>query len=66
MNTTPNKIDKIVVGTTKVIGIGVLCALSIWGISLIMAMLKYERTNDAQVEEYVNPINTFRLCRKCF
>lgn len=58
MNTKQNKIDKIVVQGTRAIAILVLCALSVWGVSLIWAMLKYEQTNDAQVEEYVNPINT--------
>lgn len=58
MNTKQNKIDKIVVTSTKWVAIVVLCALGVWGISLLLAMFKYEQTNDAQVEAYVNPINT--------
>nr|WP_199081224.1 HlyD family secretion protein [Pedobacter sp. ASV19] len=58
MNTKQSKIDKIVVQSTRGIAILVVCGLGVWGASLIWAMLKYEQTNDAQVEEYVNPINT--------
>ncbi|PTS92359.1 multidrug transporter [Pedobacter sp. HMWF019] len=57
MNIKPNKIDKIVVKVTRGIAIVVLCGLGLWGISLIRTMLRYQQTNDAQVEEYVNPIN---------
>lgn len=58
MNTKPNKIDKIVVLGTRIIAILVLCSLIVWGIRVLSPMLKYEQTNDAQVEAYVNPINT--------
>lgn len=34
----------------------ILVALAIWGLSTFFELRKYEETNDAQVEEYINPI----------
>lgn len=51
------KTDKIVIVGTKIIGIIMACGLIVWGTSMLFAMFKYEETNDAQVEEYVNPVN---------
>jgi membrane fusion protein (multidrug efflux system) len=41
--------------TTWVAGIIALCLL-IWGVITAFHLFKYEETNDAQVEEYINPI----------
>lgn len=51
------KTDKIIIRSTKIIGIIIGCGLLGWGTSLVWGMFKYEQTNDAQVEQYVNPIN---------
>lgn len=59
MNTSKssNKTDKLIVKTTKIIAIIALGGFGIYGAISAIRMLKYESTNDAQVEQYVNPIN---------
>ncbi|WP_104381823.1 HlyD family secretion protein [Sphingobacterium sp. HMA12] len=52
-----NKIDKIVVMTTKYIGIALLIGLLFWAICYLWQNFKYEQTNDAQVDAYLSPIN---------
>lgn len=50
--------DKMVITGTRIAGVLLLAGLIVWGSTLLWDMLKYEQTNDAQVEEYVNPVNT--------
>lgn len=41
--------------SSAVAGITLLCVV-IWGISSIWKNIKYQHTNDAQVQEYINPV----------
>lgn len=43
------KVSSFVAGVTVI-------AVSVWGISMIWKNWKYEHTNDAQVQEYINPV----------
>ncbi|WP_010252019.1 HlyD family secretion protein [Myroides injenensis] len=52
-----NKIDKIVIISTKWFGILLLIAIIIWGGCYFWKTYKYEQTNDAQVDAYLSPIN---------
>ncbi|MCW3466663.1 HlyD family secretion protein [Chitinophaga nivalis] len=56
-NKNLNKTDKVILGTTRGVAIAALCGLALWGGKVIWDMLRYEQTNDAQVEAYVNPVN---------
>ncbi len=50
------KTDRFVVKTTYFIALFLLIGLIIWGIFSVINHWKYEYTNDAQVQEYINPI----------
>lgn len=50
--------DRYIIIATKIIAILVLTVLLIWGALFTWNILHYEQTNDAQVEEYINPITT--------
>ncbi|BAV06637.1 membrane fusion protein, multidrug efflux system [Filimonas lacunae] len=55
-NPKQNKADKIVTRITSVLSIIILAGLGFWGIRVWLNAKAYEETNDAQVEEYINPI----------
>jgi len=48
--------DKLITKITTWIAGAVALVLCIWGIITVINLLKYEETNDAQIEEYINPI----------
>ncbi|MEN5193484.1 HlyD family secretion protein [Sphingobacterium faecium] len=52
-----NNTDRIIIATTKWVGIIILIALFFWGILYFYQTQKYEETNDAQVDAYLSPIN---------
>jgi len=57
MNTqTQSKSDKIISRITTIIALIVLMVLLIWGAKTLLGYLRYEETNDAQVDEYINPV----------
>ncbi|WP_316830878.1 HlyD family secretion protein [Pedobacter aquatilis] len=57
MNTqTQSKADKIISRITTIIALIVLVVLLIWGGKTLLGYMKYEETNDAQVDEYINPV----------
>ncbi|SHF99577.1 HlyD family secretion protein [Pedobacter caeni] len=57
MSTQPqNKTDKIISRVTTVIAAIVLVVLLFWGTRTVFTYLRYEDTNDAQIEEYINPV----------
>lgn len=51
-----SKSDKIISKVTTVIAVVVLVVLSIWAGKTLFGYLKYEETNDAQIDEYINPV----------
>lgn len=48
--------DRLITRITGWIAVAVVFALAIWGIYTLWGYYTYEQTNDAQVEEYVNPV----------
>jgi len=52
------KTDKLITAITGWIAGIILVALAVWGISTLFELRRYEETNDAQVEEYINPITS--------
>ena len=57
MNTqTQSKADKMISKITSIIALLVLVILLIWGGKTLFGYVKYEETNDAQVDEYINPV----------
>lgn len=50
------KTDKVITTITGWVAGLILVGLAIWGIITLMTLYKFEETNDAQVEEYINPI----------
>lgn len=52
------KTDKIITRITAAIAGVIAIALAVWGIITLLDSFKYEETNDAQVEEYINPITS--------
>jgi membrane fusion protein (multidrug efflux system) len=48
--------DKLITKITGWIAIGITCILSIWGIFSLWDIYENEKTNDAQVQEYINPV----------
>ncbi|MFI2742069.1 HlyD family secretion protein [Zhouia sp. PK063] len=53
---TYEKTDRFVVKITYFIALLTLIGLLIWGVITLIKHVKYEYTNDAQVQEYINPI----------
>ncbi|RZJ48882.1 MAG: hypothetical protein EOO44_19360 [Flavobacterium sp.] len=51
-----SKSDKIISKVTTVIAVVVLVVLLIWAGKTLFGYLKYEETNDAQIDEYINPV----------
>jgi membrane fusion protein (multidrug efflux system) len=57
MNTQKqSKADKIISRITTIIALIVLVILMIWGGKTLFGYMRYEETNDAQVDEYINPV----------
>ncbi|WP_183574628.1 HlyD family secretion protein [Mucilaginibacter sp. X5P1] len=50
--------DKLITRITTWIAGIITLALCIWGVITAFHLFKYEETNDAQVEEYINPITS--------
>lgn len=50
------RLDRITVKITYFLALIILVILLIWGIISLVAHWRYENTNDAQVQEYINPI----------
>lgn len=53
-----NRIDRITIIVTRIIGILLLVFMIMWGGMYFLRSLKYEETNDAQIEAYLSPVNT--------
>ncbi|WEK21738.1 MAG: HlyD family secretion protein [Candidatus Pedobacter colombiensis] len=51
-----NKTDRIITRITTIIAAVVFVILLIWGIKTVFGYLRYEETNDAQIDEYINPV----------
>ncbi|AOM75841.1 HlyD family secretion protein [Pedobacter steynii] len=51
-----SKTDQIISRVTTVIAVIVLVVLLFWGTRTVFTYLRYEDTNDAQIEEYINPV----------
>lgn len=52
-----NITDKIIVVTTKWLGVALLIALLIWGGVYFFKGYRYVQTNDAQIDAYLSPVN---------
>lgn len=50
--------DKLITRITAWIAGIIAVALAVWGIISLIDLYKYEETNDAQVQEYINPITS--------
>jgi len=50
------KVDYAFLKVTYMVALGVLVALVIWGGIKLINFWRYEETNDAQIQEYINPI----------
>ncbi len=48
--------DRIITRITGWIAGFTLIALAVWGVQTLWGLYTYEQTNDAQVEEYINPV----------
>lgn len=55
-NPKQNKADKIVTRITSVFSVLILIGLGVWGAKVWINAKEFEETNDAQVEEYINPV----------
>ncbi|MBE9600089.1 HlyD family secretion protein [Pedobacter sp. MC2016-24] len=51
-----NKTDKMISRVTTIVAALIFVVLLIWGTRTLFSYLRYEDTNDAQVDEYINPI----------
>lgn len=60
MNTSHkiNKTDRLITRITGIIAFLIVCALIIWGIVYLFNSYNAEETNDAQVQEYINPVTS--------
>lgn len=56
MNNTYTTTDKLITKITAWIAGLIALTLLVWGVSSLINIYQYEETNDAQVEEYINPI----------
>ncbi|RBL90679.1 HlyD family secretion protein [Chitinophaga flava] len=57
MNRKITPTDRLITLSTKIIAILAAAALLCWGAIFCTDLLRYEQTNDAQVEEYINPVS---------
>lgn len=53
---TQNKTDQLITRITTISAVFVLAILLVWGTKTLFGYLRYEDTNDAQVDEYINPV----------
>ncbi|ASZ12998.1 HlyD family secretion protein [Chitinophaga pendula] len=51
-----NRTDKVIARISTGMAILVVLCLVVWGGRTLLYQLKYEETNDAQVDEYINPV----------
>lgn len=51
-----NNTDKLITRITSAVALLLLAGLVAWGIRYWFFSLRFEQTNDAQVEEYINPV----------
>ncbi|TCC87450.1 HlyD family secretion protein [Pedobacter hiemivivus] len=51
-----SKTDQIITRVTTIIAAVVFVILLVWGIRTVFSYLRYEDTNDAQIDEYINPV----------
>ncbi|MET4141373.1 HlyD family secretion protein [Pedobacter sp. UYP1] len=58
MENKVNRTDQLVTFFTKCSAIILLAGLILWGGKYVWGSYHYEETNDAQIEEYVNPVST--------
>lgn len=54
--TNTNKTDRIISRITTVVASIVVICLAIWGVKTLLHQWKFEETNDAQIDEYINPV----------
>ncbi|WP_316778468.1 HlyD family secretion protein [Pedobacter antarcticus] len=50
--------DRLITKITAWIATGIAVALAIWGVITLFQLYRYEETNDAQIEEYINPVTS--------
>ncbi|PSL43398.1 membrane fusion protein (multidrug efflux system) [Chitinophaga niastensis] len=55
-NTTTNRTDRLISRITTIVASIVVVCLAVWGIKTLLHQWKYEETNDAQIDEYINPV----------
>lgn len=48
--------DHLITRITRYFALLVICIGSLWGLGTLWSYWKYEQTNDAQVQEYINPV----------
>ncbi|MHB8206291.1 HlyD family secretion protein [Mucilaginibacter sp.] len=53
---TYTETDKLITRITTWIAGAIVLILCVWGITTALHLFNYEETNDAQVEEYINPV----------
>lgn len=60
MNSSPtiNKTDKLITRISGIIALIIVCALAIGGVIYSYHTYRSEETNDAQVQEYINPVTS--------
>ena len=57
-NTKYTQTDHLITKITAWIAGAIALVLAVWGLSTLLELYKYEDTNDAQVEEYINPVTS--------
>jgi membrane fusion protein (multidrug efflux system) len=57
-NINQNRTDLLITRVTAWIAGAIALALAVWGVITLIHSFEYEDTNDAQVQEYINPINS--------
>ncbi|NIG56177.1 HlyD family secretion protein [Chitinophaga sp. Cy-1792] len=55
-DTSTNRTDRIISRVTTIVASIVVIFLAIWGIKTLIRQSRFEETNDAQVDEYINPV----------
>ncbi|WP_111635011.1 HlyD family secretion protein [Pedobacter cryoconitis] len=58
MENKVNRTDQLIAFFTKCSAVMLLLGLMLWGAKYLWDGYHYEETNDAQIEEYVNPVST--------
>jgi membrane fusion protein (multidrug efflux system) len=51
-----SKADRAISRITTITALIVLVVLLVWGGKTVLSYMKYEETNDAQIDEYINPV----------